>query len=312
MSTRSSRASPITSTQNRQSLGFQIRRGLNGYLFILPTLIFVGYFLYLPAWTALTSSFTDWDGFNPRNFIGLDNFIRAFNDPVLRIAARNNLIWAVFQLIVSIVPPLVVALLIFHTRNKRAQYVYRTLFAAQVVIPLVVDILMWKFFYRQDGLINQVLGLVGLGEYKQLWISNPRIALFSLMFMGFPWIYAFNMLIFYAGLIGISNEVLEAAELDGSTGLHRVWSVELPLISPQFKLLFVLSVIGSLQNVVVPLVMTEGGPGNATMVPLLHMLNVAKKYSEFGYSSAISFVLFVVILILTVINNRFIRAEPYT
>lgn len=284
-------------------------RGLNGYLFLLPTFIFIGYFLYYPAWTALYGAFTRWDGFNPPQFIGLENFRRAFADRVLWTATKNNVIWAVFGVILSIVPPFLTAELIFHLKRVRLQYLYRTLFTITLIVPTIVTILLWRYFYSRDGLLNQLLTLVGLPQWQQAWISNPRIALYSLVLMGFPWIAPFNLLIFYAGLQGISTEVLESAGLDGAAGLRRIWSMDIPLIRPQLKLLFILSVIGSVQHLIVPLLMTGGGPGYATYVPLLHMYNVGIRYGEFGYSMAISFLIFVVILILTGINARFIRGN---
>lgn len=302
-------ARPAVGRTSRIPRRIDFARGLSGYLFILPTFIFIAYFMYYPAWTALYGAFTRWDGFNTPEWNGLENFQRAFSDNVLGTAARNNLIWAVLQIILSLIPPFLVAELIFHVKQTRLQYLYRTLFTIPLVVPSIVGILLWRYFYASDGLINQVLGAIGLEQLQHTWIREPKIALYSLIFMGFPWIAPFNLLIFYAGLQGISQEVLESASLDGASGLRRVWTMDIPLIRPQFKLLFILSVIGSVQHLLVPLLMTNGGPGYSTYVPLLYMYTVAIKYGEFGYSMAISFVLFVIILVLTVINMRFIRSE---
>jgi ABC-type sugar transport system permease subunit len=164
--------------------------------------------------------------------------------------------------------------------------------------------LLWTFFYRGDGLINQLLGIVGLERFQTLWIGNPDTALYALILMGFPWINAFNLLIFYAGLQGISKEVLEAARLEGATGWRRVWKIDVPLVLPQFRLLLILAIVGNVQNIVTPLVMTDGGPGYSTYVPALHMYKSAVTYGEFGYSMAISFLLFALVLGLTLISQR--------
>ena len=289
--------------------GIDFRRGINGYLFILPTFIFIGYFLYYPAWVALSGAFTSWDGFNDPQFIGLENFQRAMTDKTLGVSTVNNLIWAVAQIFLSLVPPFIVAELIFHVKRQGLQYLYRTLFTIPLVIPSIVSILLWRYFYASDGLINFVLRGIGLGSLTHTWIRDPDTALYALIFMGFPWISAFNLLIFYAGLQGINQEVLESASLDGATSWKRIRAMHIPLIKPQIKLLFILSVIGSVQHLLVPLLMTNGGPGYSTYVPLLHMYTLAIKYGEFGYSMAISFLMFLVILILTIINMRFIRTE---
>lgn len=125
--------------------------------------------------------------------------------------------------------------------------------------------------------------------------------------MGVPWVSAFNMLIFFAGLQSIPKEVLEAAELEGASGLRRIWTIDVPLVLAQFKLLFILALITSGQNIVVPLVMTDGGPGYSTYTVALAMYEAAVDYGDFGYSMAIAFMLFVIILALTAINQRFIR-----
>ena len=282
----------------------RIWRGRVAYLFLLPTFIFLAYFMYYPAWIAFMGAFTDWDGFNPPRFIGIENFRRAFADPVLGIATVNNLIWIVIGIFLALVPPFLVAELIFFLRGQKKQYFYRTFFVIPIVIPGVVLILLWTYFYRGDGLINQLLGAVGLEGLQRLWIGNPDTALYALALMGFPWINVFNLLIFYAGLQGISQEVLEAAKLEGAVGITRVWHIDLPLVMPQFRLLLILAVIGNVQNIVAPLVMTNGGPGYSTYVPSLYMYKAAVQYGEFGYSMAISFLLFMVVLGLTVISRR--------
>lgn len=282
----------------------RIWRSRIAYLFLLPTFIFLAYFMYYPAWTALQGAFTYWDGFNPPQFVGLENFRRAFADPVLRISALNNLIWVVFGIALALIPSFLVAELIFFLQGEKKQYFYRTLFIIPIIVPSIVLILLWTFFYRGDGLINQLLGIVGLERFQTLWIGNPDTALYALILMGFPWINAFNLLIFYAGLQGISKEVLEAARLEGATGWRRVWKIDVPLVLPQFRLLLILAIVGNVQNIVTPLVMTDGGPGYSTYVPALHMYKSAVTYGEFGYSMAISFLLFALVLGLTLISQR--------
>ena len=283
------------------------RRYLVAYLFLIPTFVFIGYFLYYPAYRALVGGFTFWDGFNPPQYIGLENFRRAFADPILRIATRNNLIWAAIEVTLSIVPAFVVAALIFHVRRDGMRYLYRTLFVIPIIIPGIVSILLWRYYYQGDGLINVLLQRVGLDDWTHFWIGDPKTALYALALMYFPWVNAFNMLIFFAGLQNIPGEVLEASELDGASGLRRLWTIEIPMVLSQFKLLFILAIITSGQNIVTPLVMTHGGPGYSTYTVSLYMYETAVEYGEFGYSMAIALMLFLVILALTAINQRFIR-----
>lgn len=302
---------PIASTVRRGWLTpkawDKVRRGAVGYAFLIPTLVFIGYFLYFPAYRALTGAFTSWDGFNPPVYIGLENFRQILDDDVMRIAARNNLIWATIDVFLAIIPAFVVAELIFHVKAVRLRYLYRTLFVIPAIVPFIVTVLLWRYFYQGNGLINIILSRIGLDGITQPWIADPDTALYALAFMGVPWVSAFNMLIFFAGLQGIPKEVLEAAELEGASGLRRIWTIDVPLVLSQFKLLFILALITSGQNIVVPLVMTDGGPGYSTYTVALAMYEAAVEYGDFGYSMAIAFMLFVVILALTAINQRFIR-----
>ncbi len=286
----------------------RMRRYLIAYLFILPTFIVLGYFTYYPAFTALVGSFTTWDGFNPPTFVGLDNFKAIVTDPVMQTAAVNNLIWAGIGIVLAVMPAFVVAELIFHVKRTRLKYLYRTLFIVPIVVPNIVNILLWRYIYDAHGLLNlllQALHLQGPGN-PTLWIANPHIALYAVALLGFPWINSFNMLIFYAGLQNIPSEVLEAASLDGVGGLRRVWTMDIPLLLAQFRLLLVLAIVNTISNITTPLVMTNGGPGNATDMPSLEMYTNAIN-GRFGYSMAISFLLFIVVLVLTALNNRFLR-----
>jgi raffinose/stachyose/melibiose transport system permease protein len=285
----------------------RLKRSSVAYLFLIPTFVFIGYFLYFPAYRALTGAFTYWDGFNPPEYTGLENFRRAFEDEILRISARNNLIWAFFDVVLSIVPAFIVAELIFHVRRDGLRYLYRTLFVIPAIVPFIVSVLLWRYFYQGDGLINVFLEAVGLDGLTRPWISDPDTALYALALMGLPWVNAFNMLIFFAGLQHIPSEIIEAAELEGATGLRRVWTIDLPLVLSQFKLLLILALITSGQNIVVPLVMTHGGPGYETYTVALYMYDTAVEYGEFGYSMAIALMLFVLILAMTAVNQRLIR-----
>jgi len=278
-------------------------RYLAAYLMVLPTFAFIGYFLYYPAYRALTGGFTHWDGFNDPVWAGLDNFRRAADDIIFHTAIKNNLIWAAIEIVLMVIPAFIIAALIFHVANDRARYIYRSVFVIPIIIPTIVTILLWRYFYEGDGLINVILQRLGLDALTRFWIGDPDIALYALALMGFPWVNAFNMLIFYAGLQNIPSEVMEAAELDGATGLRRLFTIEIPMVASQFKLLLILAIINSGQNIVTPLVMTRGGPGYATYTVSYYMYESAVDYGEFGYSMAIALMLFVVLIGLTALSQ---------
>ncbi len=286
-----------------------LRALIVGLGFCAPTLVVLGYFMYYPAYVSLVGAFTDWDGFNAPSFVGIGNFADMLSDPQLPVAVVNNVFWALGKIFLSLVPPFLVAELIFNVRSGRFQYLYRTLFVVPLIIPSIVFILIWTFYYRTDGLINQALGGLGLGFLQQAWLVDPNTALAALIFMGFPWVVPFNLLIFYAGLQSIPQEIRDAAAIDGATTGRRIWSIDIPMLTSQFNLLLLLALIGSVQAILEPLLMTGGGPGTSTLTPILYMYRTAVQYGQFGYSMAISLVLFIVVLILSVVSNRLVRTR---
>ncbi|GBF07767.1 sugar ABC transporter permease [Deinococcus aerius] len=287
----------------------RLRRNWPAYLFLLPTLLLVGYFAYYPAYIAVTRAFTDWDGLNTPNFTGLDNFRRAVTDPVMGEATKNMGIWVVLGTLLALVMPLIVAELVFHLRGRRRQYAYRTLFVIPIVIPSLVLLLVWGDFYRSDGLLNQLLGAVGLGGLRHEWLGDPHTALYALIFLGFPYIDAFNFLLLYAGLQAIPEDVFDAAKIDGATGLRRVLRVDLPLLRPQLGLIAMLAIIGNVQYYISPLVLTSGGPGYATTVPALLMFQTARRDGDFGYAMAIAFLLMLLVVVLTLLSRLISRGN---
>ncbi|MEF2277411.1 sugar ABC transporter permease [Deinococcus sp. YIM 134068] len=292
---------------SRRAALTRLRRGWPAYLFLLPTLLLVGYFSYYPAYVAITRAFTDWDGLNVPNFTGLENFQRAVSDPVMGEAVQHMMIWVVLGLLLALVPPLLVAELIFHLRGGRRQYAYRTLFVVPIVVPSLVLLLVWSSFYRSDGLLNGLLGAVGLGGLRHEWLSDPDTALYSLIFLGFPYIDAFNFLLLYAGLQAIPEDVFDAAKIDGATGWRRVWRIDLPLLRPQLGLIAVLAIIGNVQYFISPLVLTSGGPGYSTTVPALLMYFTATRDGEYGYGMAIAVLLLVVVVAMTLLSRLISR-----
>src|SRR5262249_50031804 len=183
-------------------------------------------------------------------------------------------------------------------------------FVVPMVVPGVVVLLIWGFIYDdQLGLLNQVLRGVGLGGWVRSWLGDPANALTSLIFIGFPWVGGFALLIYYAGLQNISADVFDSARIDGATGFTRFRSVDLPLLVGQIKLLVVLGIIGGLQGSQTPLLHNNGGPGYATTVPGMPLYQNAIAFDRMGYACAIGVALFVVILGITYLNLKYLRSS---
>ena len=285
----------------------QITRTPYVYLMVLPTVAFVLIFSYLPTVIAVYRSFYMWDGIRLDKFIGFGNFQTMLQDQVLLNSIPNMLKLLVFSLIVSLTVPLANAVLIYRLANARVQYWLRVLFIVPSIVPSVVTILLWIYFYAPDGLINALLRALHLDQITNVWLGNPDTALYAMMGVGFPWAGGLTMLFYLAGLMNIPESLIDAATVDGATGWRRFWSIELPLIMGQVKLFIILTIIGGLQNFSLPLIMTQGGPGYATMVPALRMYQSAMQEYRMGYASAIGLVLFLLIFSLTYLNLRYIR-----
>jgi len=275
-----------------------------GYLFITPTLLFLLLFSYYPAFSAIATSFTEWDGFNDKVFIGLGNYIEMFKDPIFGIAMINISKWSVGLILINLIAPLIGAELIFNLHSKRAQYWYRVLLVLPMVVPVVVIIRIWVFIYNPEiGLLNTLLESLNCEYLIHNWLGDKNFVIPSLIFVGFPWISGLYLLIYYAGLQNISIDIIESARLEGCTGFKRFRMLDLPLIRPQVELILILSIIGNLQNITLPLLMTKGGPGYASYVPSLYMYFQSFELSNFGYATAIATFMFLIILILTIISR---------
>jgi raffinose/stachyose/melibiose transport system permease protein len=283
------------------------RAGWLPYLFVAPALLFAAVFLYYPSVSALFHSFFDWDGSQSMTFIGLRNFTDMLNDPVMSLSFQNVLKLTAFGMAVELIVPLTVARLIIALRRSRAQEAFRVLFVIPLVVPLVVFYLMWQFIYDPTtGLLNSTLALLHL-PWQPGWFGDPHLALVSLMFVGFPFVDGFGLLIYTAGLQAIPQEVLDAAQVDGAGAIARFFRVEIPLILGQIRLLMVLTLIQGIQQITPVLILTGGGPANLTSVPGLVMYNDAFYNNQFGYACAIGSVMFLIIMILSVLNLRFLR-----
>ncbi len=280
------------------------------YLVLLPSVVLIGVFLYYPAITGLVYSFYEWNPGSQSHFIGLENYKRMFQDQYVIEGLKNLLILMVTGIIKFMLPPLLVAELLFWLRNNAATYWFRTVFVSSMVLPAVANILIWQNIYSgESGLLNEFLAIIGLGNYAQAWLANPDTALWAIIFIGFPFISILHLLVYYAGLISISSELKDAAMIDGASKFRIIRSIHLPLLKGQFKLLIVMTIIMLIQDFNAMLIITGGGPGTSTYVPALQMYYAATKFSEMGYASAIGVMLFFMIFVITVINLKFVKSQ---
>jgi raffinose/stachyose/melibiose transport system permease protein len=271
------------------------------YLALLPLALLIGYFAYYPAISAIFWSFFHWQPAAESTFLGFGNYITMFSDEIWWSSFRNLGLIFLFS-VVAWVFPLLAAELLISLRSARWQFTMRTILIVPMAFPGVVTALVWGFFYSpNDGVINQTLTALGLEALAQNWTGQASTALLSLLFVGFPFIAGLPFLIFYSSLQNIPTEVLEAAQLDGVGRFARFWQIDLPLMASQVRILVFLAIVGTLQYGFVAYVLTSGGPDNATMVPILRMINVAFQGGDWGYSAALSTTLFVITMLISAV-----------
>jgi len=276
------------------------------YFIVLPTFIFLIVFFYYPAISGFIYSFTFWNVKTIR-WAGLANYDKLIHDRRLIASFVNLFKLTLFNVGVVVTFPLIAAALVFHLPHERIKYWLRVFFVFPMVVPMVVTILVWRWLYSIDGGINIALHAIGLESITRAWLGDRHTVLGALMFVGFPFVAGLNFLIYLAGFQGISTDLLDAAIVDGASSIKRFFYVELPLVRGQIRLLVMITIIYWLRSFELPLIMTQGGPGWASMVPGLRMYQTISQDFNLGYGSAIGVVLFTLVLLATLVQIRMTR-----
>jgi ABC-type sugar transport system permease subunit/outer membrane protein assembly factor BamB len=288
----------------------RVRRGLwrsrTAYAFVLPSLSLIVVFSYYPALMAFYYSFTNFSLRNVTEFVGLRNYLTVLTtDFYFRVGIVNMLLILVASILKVLTVPLLAAELVFWLRNGLHRYLFRTLVVFPAVVPDLVGTLLWRWIYDpRVGLINQLLGLLGLQHLQRAWLAEDATAIWAIIFTGFPFLGAFAFLIYMGGLLNINAELFDAAQIDGASWWRRFWHVDVPLLEAQFRLLLFFSFAGAIQGFANILIFTRGGPGYATYVPALQMYLQIADGGDFGYASAIGTLLFALIFVGTLLILR--------
>ncbi|MBQ4313994.1 MAG: sugar ABC transporter permease [Lentisphaeria bacterium] len=283
------------------------------YALVLIPLALVLLFNYYPIFNGFIHIFYQWDGDAVEEFTGLENLKNVLTDIQVWKSFLVVSIFVVSNLFKMIIP-ITAAVVLHHVINNRANYVYRVMFVIPMVIPSMVGLLLWKYFYEPNqGILNGILRSLGVISDTDtiLWLSDKMLTIPSLVFAGFPYVGAFGVLIYLAGLQNIPEEVYEAARVDGASPLRIFFSIELPLIMTQVRINLILMIIQTIQgwqNVYL-YVGDTGGPDGVATVPGLLIFREAFRHGLFGYGCAIGFLIFLITLLLTFINNKFVRTE---
>ena len=279
-------------------------------MFLTPALGLIGIFFFLPVIAAFLLSVTDFDIYavadlaNTR-WVGFDNYAALLRHPVFWTALQNTFYFALVGGPLTVGVSLGAAMLV-NARLTRFRGFFRTVYFIPFVTTLVAVAIVWRYLYHPEyGLLNYLLGLVGIGAVN--WLGDPRWAMPAIIVMAVWKNFGYNMLIFIAGLQSIPSELYEAAELDGAGGWRQFRHVTLPMLAPTFFFVGVVTMIGYFQLFAEPYVMTAGGPLKATTSLVLFMYEEGFRWWRMGFAAALAFVLFLIILLWTAVQLRIER-----
>jgi multiple sugar transport system permease protein len=279
------------------------REALEALAFLTPWIIGFVLFTAGPVIGSFVLSFFRWDVISPPKFLGLGNYRELLRDEVLRKALYNTAIYAAMMIPGSIIAALTLAMLL----NQRlvGMRIFRTIFYLPTLTQGVATFVLWRIVYNADtGPVNRFLRL--FTDHPPGWLIDPAWSKFAIVLMNL-WSVGGMMLIFLAGLQNIPTQLYEAASIDGAGPMRRFFNVTLPMLSPTIFLNMIVATIGAFQVFAAAYILTAGGPKQSTLFYAYYLFNRAFVYFNMGYASAMAWLLFVIILILTGIQIRYSR-----
>jgi multiple sugar transport system permease protein len=283
------------------------QRTITGYLFIGPFILGVLFWVLYPAMMAAWLTFQKWNLITPATFIGLDNFNTLVNDPLFWLSLRVTSVYTVFSVPLGLLLSFSMALLI---NNKiRGIALFRTIYYLPSIVPAVASAVLWAWIFNTDfGLLNGILNYFGIS--KIAWLQETRYALPALILMSL-WSVGQSMIIFLAGLQGIDDIYYEAAKIDGAGRWAQMIHVTIPMMSSVIFFNLILGVISSFQVFTAGYLITNGAPQNSTLFYVLYLYRVGFQFLKMGYASTLSWILFFIILIFTLIIFKTVGKRVY-
>ncbi|AVR00415.1 ABC transporter permease [Oceanobacillus iheyensis] len=270
-------------------------------LYVLPALLLIAVLIFIPLILTGYYGLMDWNGIAAMEFIGLENYINAIQDAKFWESALHSFLLALFSTL-SLLVYLAISLIL--ASKIKGSDLLRKIYLIPMLLSSVAIAQLWiKVFNPSNGMLNSILMALGV-DNPPAWLAEPSIVLYAI-FIPILWQYAgFYILIYYAALKNIPESLVEAARIDGATPLQIAYKIKLPLIMSVFKVTIVLAIVGSLKYFDLIYVMTGGGPNGASEVMASYMYKLAFSSNEFGYGSAIGFLLLIITLIVTVIVRK--------
>lgn len=266
-----------------------------GWVFILPALLGTLIFIVIPVICSFGLSFTKWDLLNPIRFVGLDNYKEIFSEALFFKIFWNTVVFAISTSVLGVIIPLVLAC-ILNSKIRGSEF-YKTAYFLPFITPMIVIGVVWEWIFDPNiGLLNHILHL------HINWLYDTHFAMPALIIVSVWKLIGYNMVIFLSSLSGISQSMFEAAKIDGATPFQTFKNVTIPLLSPSIFFVVIITAISSFQVFDLIYLMTQGGPLDSTNVLVYAIYKNAFEYFNVGKASAIAYVLFFIILVLTLVQ----------
>lgn len=265
------------------------------WVFVFPALLGMLIFIIIPIFFSFGLSFAKWDLLNPIQFVGLDNYKEIFTEPLFGKILLNTVVFALATSVFGVIIPLILAAIM---NNKiRGTDFFKTAYFLPFITPMIVIGIVWEWIFDPNiGLLNKVL------QVHINWLYDPHWAMPALIIVSVWKLIGYNMIIFLSGFSGISNSMFEAAKIDGANPVETFFYVTIPLLSPTIFFVVIITAVSSFQVFDLIYLMTQGGPLDSTNVLVYAIYKNAFEYFNAGKASAIAYVLFVIILVLTLLQ----------
>ena len=271
------------------------KQNFAGWVFILPAFAGTFIFIIIPVLFSFALSFTKWDLINPVEFVGMDNYFLLFKEPLFYKILANTIVFALSTSVFGIIIPMILACIL--NSKIRGSDFFKTAYFLPFITPMIVIGIVWQWIFDPNiGILNHILNI------HVNWLYDKHFAMTALIIISVWKLIGYNMIIFLSSLSSISQSMFEAAKIDGANPVQTFVNVTVPLMSPTIFFVVIITAISSFQIFDLIYLMTQGGPLDSTNVLVYAIYKNAFEYFNAGKASAIAYVLFVIILVLTLIQ----------
>ncbi|UXH43222.1 sugar ABC transporter permease [Rossellomorea vietnamensis] len=280
---------------------------LTPFLFLIPGVIILGAFIFYPMLNAIWLSFTNYNIVTDAEFIGLENYKGLFADDLFWKVLGQTLLYLVIVVPALVILPIFLAILV----NQQVKGIgfFRSAYYVPVVTSMVVVGIAWKWVYADKGILNYILESLGLINEPVNWLTSTSTSIFAVMVVTIWKGLGYYMVIYLAGLQSISDDLYEAADIDGASKWKQIWHITIPLLMPSIMIVTIMSSISAMKVFEEIYVMTGGGPLNSSKTLVFYIYEEAFDKLQMGYASAAGVVLFIITLIFSVINIKFMSKK---